>query len=126
MVLNMSIISNGVIYVIMICAVIGCLASIFKPDGELGNQFIEGINAIGSIFLPVAGIMAALPILSGILTQVIGPLFSLLGADPAIGVTTILAADMGGYQLAHSIAQTKGSMDHCNNDRIHGWSNNCL
>lgn len=103
----MSIISNGVIYVIMICAVIGCLASIFKPDSELGNQFIEGINAIGSIFLPVAGIMAALPILSGILTQVIGPLFSLLGADPAIGVTTILAADMGGYQLAHSIAQTK-------------------
>ncbi len=105
----MQIISDGVIYIIMFCAVLGCIASIFKPDSELGDQFMEGINAIGSIFLPVAGIMASLPILTVVITNVIAPLFSVVGADPSIAATTFLAVDMGGYHLAESLAQTKES-----------------
>lgn len=93
----------------MFCAVLGCIASIFKPDSELGDQFMEGINAIGSIFLPVAGIMASLPILTVVITNVIAPLFSVVGADPSIAATTFLAVDMGGYHLAESLAQTKES-----------------
>lgn len=105
----MEIISNGVTYIIMACAVAGCIASIFKPDSELGEQFMEGINSIGSIFLPVAGIMASLPILTVIITKFIAPLFSVIGADPSIAATTLLAVDMGGYQLAETLAQTKES-----------------
>lgn len=41
----------------MACAIIGCIASIINDESELGNQFLEGINSIGPIFLPVAGIM---------------------------------------------------------------------
>lgn len=105
----MQIISDIVIYIIMFCAALGCIASVVKPESELGNQFMEGINAIGSIFLPVAGIMASLPILTSIITSVIGPVFSAIGADPSIAATTFLAVDMGGYQLAESLAQTKES-----------------
>lgn len=103
----MQIISDIVVYIIMACAVVGCLASIFKPESELGNQFMEGINSIGSIFLPVAGIMASLPILSTLISKFIAPLFSVFGADPAIAATTFLAVDMGGYQLAEALAQSK-------------------
>ena len=103
----MQIISDVVLYIIMACAVVGCLASIFKPESELGNQFMEGINSIGSIFLPVAGIMASLPILSTLISKFIAPLFSVFGADPAIAATTFLAVDMGGYQLAEALAQSK-------------------
>lgn len=103
----MIIVSKVIIYIIMACAAAGCIASIVKPESELGQQFMEGINAIGSIFLPVAGIMASLPILSKLVTVGIGPVFKLFGADPAIAATTLLAVDMGGYQLAESLAQTK-------------------
>lgn len=105
----MKIISDVVVYIIMFFAVWGCLASIFKPESEMGNQFLEGINAIGSIFLPVAGIMASLPILISLITNFISPVFAFFGADPAIAATTFLAVDMGGYQLAESLAVTKES-----------------
>ena len=98
-----------VVFIIMACAVIGCIASIFKEESELGNQFLEGINSIGAIFLPVAGIMASAPYLTVFVSKIFGPLFSLVGADPAMAATTFIAVDMGGYQLAEALAQTKES-----------------
>ena len=93
----------------MACAVAGCIASIVKEDSELGNQFLEGINSIGSIFLPVAGIMASAPYLTQFVSKVFGPLYGLVGADQAMAATTFIAVDMGGYQLAEALAQTKES-----------------
>lgn len=98
-----------VIWIIMACAVAGCIASIVKDGCELGNQFLEGINAIGAIFLPVGGIMAAAPYLTAFVKSVFGPLFALVGADPAMAATTFIAVDMGGYQLADALAATKES-----------------
>lgn len=105
----MELFGNIVIYIIMACAVVGCIASIVKEESELGNQFLEGINSIGSIFLPVAGIMAAAPYLTWFVSKVFGPLFGLVGADQAMAATTFIAVDMGGYQLAEALAQTKES-----------------
>ncbi|MCD6400759.1 MAG: ethanolamine utilization protein EutH, partial [Anaerolineales bacterium] len=59
------------------------------------------------IFIPVAGIMAAIPYLSSFITVVFGPMFAAVGADPAIAATTFIAVDMGGYQLAEALAQSK-------------------
>lgn len=98
-----------VIWIIMACAIAGCLASIIKDGCELGNQFLDGINAIGAIFLPVGGIMAAAPYLTAFVKSVFGPLFALVGADPAMAATTFIAVDMGGYQLADALAATKES-----------------
>lgn len=105
----MAIFGKVVVYIIMACAIIGAVASIVKKDSELGEQFLEGINSIGPIFLPVAGIMAAIPFLSQFVSSVFGPLFHAIGADPSMAATTVIAVDMGGYQLAQSLAATKES-----------------
>lgn len=105
----MEIIGTAVVYIIMACALAGCLASVFKPESELGKEFVAGIDSIGPIFLPVAGIMAAAPYLTAFVSNVFGPLYGLVGADPAMAATTFIAVDMGGYQLAEALAETKES-----------------
>lgn len=96
-----------VIYIIMACAVIGAFAAIRNSDEGLGKQFMEGLHAIGHIFVPAAGIMASIPFLSWFIDKVAGPFFAAIGADPAIAATAILATDMGGYQLAQVLKETQ-------------------
>jgi ethanolamine transporter len=103
----MEIIGTVVVYVIMACALVGALASVARPESELGQQFVEGIDSIGPIFLPVAGIMASAPYLTAFVSSVFGPAYAALGADPAMAATTFIAVDMGGYQLADALAQTR-------------------
>ena len=97
-------IGTFVIYLIMICAILGAVASIFAPESPLGKEFNAGLHAIGYIFIPVAGIMAAIPYLSAFIKTVIGPLFLAMKIDPAMAATSIIAVDMGGYQLAKALA----------------------
>src|SRR5690554_4222025 len=96
-----------VIYIIMACAVAGAIASVRDPESGLGKEFVEGLYAIGPIFIPVAGIMASIPYLSEFIRIVASPLFAGIGADPAIAATTLIAVDMGGYQLADTLAGTR-------------------
>jgi ethanolamine transporter len=103
----MELIGTVVIYIIMACAVAGAFAYIRDPEGGLGREFREGLHAIGPIFIPVAGIMASISYLSLFISGGVGPLFTLVGADPAIAATTIIAIDMGGYQLADALAQSR-------------------
>lgn len=98
-----------IIYIIMACAVAGAFAYLKDEEHGLGKEFIEGLNSIGPIFVPVAGIMAASPYLSAFIKAVFGPIFSAVGADPAIAATTFIAVDMGGYQLAEALALSKES-----------------
>lgn len=105
----MEMIGTVVVYIIMACAIAGAFASAIKPECELGRQFVAGIDSIGPIFLPVAGIMASAPYLTAFVETVFGPAYSALGADPAMAATTFIAVDMGGYQLADVLAQTRES-----------------
>ena len=105
----MELFGDIVVYIIMACAVAGAIASIISDESELGAQFLEGLNSIGAIFLPVAGIMARAPFLTKVVSNVFGPAFSLVGADPAMAATTFIAVDMGGYHLADALAQTRES-----------------
>ncbi len=105
----MEMIGTVVVYIIMACAIAGAIASAIKPESELGQQFVAGIDSIGPIFLPVAGIMASAPYLTAFVETVFGPAYSALGADPAMAATTFIAVDMGGYQLADALAQTRES-----------------
>ncbi|MHC5234351.1 ethanolamine utilization protein EutH [Brucella sp. LJL56] len=99
-------IGTFVIYIIMMCAIAGAVASIFNNETGLGKEFVAGLHSIGPIFIPVAGIMASIPYLSQFISSLVGPLHTILGADPAIAATTVIAADMGGYQLAKALAQS--------------------
>ena len=105
----MALVGQIIIYILMACSLAGCLAYIRNNQSELGQQFLEGIYAIGPIFIPVAGVMASAPYLAAIIKTVFGPAYSLVGADPALAATTIIAMDMGGYQLADVIASTRES-----------------
>ncbi|MFG6114786.1 ethanolamine utilization protein EutH [Halobacillus sp. MO56] len=102
----MVLVGNIVIYIIMACAVAGAIASIKNSEEGLGGQFMEGIHTVGHIFVPAAGVMASIPYLSAFIDKVFGPLFEKIGADPAIAATTILASDMGGYQLAEALQES--------------------
>ncbi|MCM3079963.1 ethanolamine utilization protein EutH [Brevibacillus invocatus] len=96
-------IGSVIIYIIMICAVIGAIAAIRNSDTGLGKEFMEGLHSTGYIFVPAAGIMASLPYISWFVEKAVSPLFHQIGADPAIAATAILASDMGGYQLANML-----------------------
>jgi ethanolamine transporter len=96
-----------VITVVMACAVAGAVASLFDSEKGLGKEFLDGLYAIGYIFVPVAGVMASIPYLSTFVREVVGPAFEWIGADPAMAATSVIAVDMGGYQLAGRLADTK-------------------
>jgi ethanolamine transporter len=102
----MILVGKAIIYVIMACALAGCLASVFRRESELGKQFLLGVETLGTLFIPVAGVMASMPFLKVFIVRCFGPLFSLLGADPAMAATTFIASDMGGYQLASAVAKS--------------------
>jgi len=103
----MEMVGKIVIYIIMTCAVIGAIAAIRNSEEGLGAQFMEGLHSVGHIFVPAAGIMASIPFLSWFIDKVFGPVFSMIGADPAVAATSILATDMGGYQLAEVLKETQ-------------------
>jgi ethanolamine transporter len=105
----MSIIGTVVILVVMACAAAGAVASLRDSEEGLGREFLEGLRAIGYIFVPVAGIMASIPYLLYLVRAVVRPVFAALGADPAMAVTSVIAVDMGGYQLARPLAGTTES-----------------
>ena len=61
---------------------------------------------MGSLALSMIGIICLAPVLAGLLRPVVVPLYSFLGADPAMFAGTILANDMGGAPLAKELALT--------------------
>ena len=78
-------------------------------DSALGSYI--GILDISPSFLLVtviamamAGVVAAAPVLALILRPIIGPIYTLVGADVSMFATTLLACDMGGYPLAMQLA----------------------
>lgn len=68
-----------------------------------GDKFEEGFRLLGPTALSMAGMICLAPVLAGALERVIVPLYRLIGADPAM-FGSILAIDMGGYQLARELA----------------------
>ena len=89
-----------IIWIMAVFAVLGAIDRILGNRFGLGKQFEEGILAMGSLALAMLGIIAAAPILSTLLKPIVVPVFSFLGADPAMFAGTILACDMGGGALA--------------------------
>ncbi|OMB99057.1 ethanolamine utilization protein EutH [Mycobacterium sp. NS-7484] len=105
----MATLGNIVIYLMMAFVVIGACALAFRGDRGIGREFKEGIYALGPLFVPVAGIMAGLPYLAWFVEHVLGKIYAPFGADAAMAATTLIASDMGGYQLAKATADSTGA-----------------
>ena len=92
------------IVIMAIFAGIGAIDRIFGNKLGLGQEFENGILAMGSLALAMVGIISLAPVLADLLRPVVVPVFSFLGADPAMFAGTILASDMGGGALAQQLS----------------------
>ena len=88
------------IAVMALFALAGALDRILGNRWGLGKEFEEGILAMGSLALAMVGIVCLAPVLAALLRPVVVPVYTFLGADPAMFAGTILACDMGGGSLA--------------------------
>lgn len=86
-------------------AVVGGLDRMLGNRLGLGKRFEDGFLLMGSTALSMVGILCLVPLLSGFLEQIAGPLCRRAGIDPAM-LAGILAIDMGGYQMAVNLAES--------------------
>ena len=91
------------ISIMAVFAVLGALDRIFGNRIGLGQEFENGILAMGSLAVAMIGIICLAPVLANLLKPVIVPVFNFLGADGAMFAGTILACDMGGGALAKEL-----------------------
>ncbi|HCI63755.1 MAG TPA: ethanolamine utilization protein EutH, partial [Clostridiales bacterium] len=84
-------------------AVLGAIDRIFGNRWGLGKEFEAGILAMGSLALAMVGIVCLAPVLAAVLKPVVVPIYTFLGADPAMFAGTLLACDMGGGALARQL-----------------------
>ena len=94
-----------ILWIMGIFAVLGAADRIFGNRWGLGKEFEEGILAMGSLALAMVGIVSLAPVLANLLKPVIVPVYTFLGADPAMFAGTILACDMGGGALAVAMTE---------------------
>lgn len=95
-----------VIYIMAGFALVGALDRILGNRLGLGKEFEEGIGAMGALALAMLGIISLAPVLARLLEPVVVPVFSFLGADPAMFAGALLACDMGGGPLAMEMANS--------------------
>ncbi len=95
-----------IIWLMAIGILLGAIDRIIGNKFGLGEQFEEGFNAMGPLALGMVGIVTLAPVIAKVLGPIIIPVFSLMGADPAM-FAMILANDMGGYPLAMELAQNE-------------------
>ncbi len=87
--------------------VIGALDKILGNRFGYGKKFEEGFMTMGPLAISMLGAVSLAPVIAEVLKPVIVPIYTFLGADPAVFPPTLLANDMGGYSLAIKLAQTK-------------------
>ncbi len=88
-------------------ALLGALDRIFGNRFGLGQEFENGIQAMGPLAMAMLGIISLAPVLAAVLKPVVVPVFGFLGADPAMFAGTILACDMGGGSLAQELSSDR-------------------
>lgn len=97
--------STVVVGIMTLFALIGIIDSLFlKNKLGLGEEFNRGIEMIGPLCLAIVGIIALVPEMQWVIEHTLTPVYRSLGLDPSMAVTSILAIDMGGFQLAESVA----------------------
>lgn len=100
-------INSVIMMIMMIFMLVGAVDKIMGNKFGYGEEFEAGFNAIGPLALSMAGVVAAAPVLAQVLGPIITPIYTIVGADPAMFATTLLACDMGGYPLAMELAENE-------------------
>jgi ethanolamine transporter len=99
-------IDRVIIFIMLIFMVVGIIDKlVLKGKYGYGEQFEEGIKAMGTLAIAMVGIMCLAPVLGKLLAAPVGAIFRIVGADPAMFAGSILAIDMGGYPLARTMTE---------------------
>lgn len=96
--------SSIILYCLAFGALLGGIDHILGNRFGFGQRFEEAFRLLGPIALSMAGILCLAPLLSQLLGKLIVPLFSAVKLDPGM-FGSILAIDMGGYQMSMELAQ---------------------
>ncbi|MCK6208482.1 ethanolamine utilization protein EutH [Bacillus infantis] len=100
-------INELIIYIVIGFLCLGAIDSLLGNKWGIGKGFTDGFMTMGSLTLAMVGIISLAPVLASMLTPIVAPVYSLVGADPASFANTLLALDMGGYSLATKMSQSK-------------------
>lgn len=84
-------INEIIIYIMVLFMVIGAIDKCLGNKFGYGEKFEEGIMAMGALALAMVGVISLAPVLAKILRPIISPAYTMLGADPAMFATTLLA-----------------------------------
>lgn len=96
---------NRVLMAVMAAgAVVGGIDRILGNRWGYGRKFEEGFQFLGSTALSMAGMICLAPVLADILGKIVIPFYRIIGVDPGM-FGSLLAIDMGGYQLSKELAQ---------------------
>ena len=98
-------------FIIALFLLVSGLDYIFGNKLGLGNQFKKGVEACGSLALNMIGIYILAPLLTEGLMALILPVTNVLKVDPSLVPASLLAVDMGGYQLAQNLALNQQMAD---------------
>lgn len=99
-------INDIILYIMVGFMILGAVDRIIGNKFGLGEKFEEGILAMGALAVAMVGVISLAPVLAKWLSPIVVPIYTALGADPAMFATTLLANDMGGYPLAMNLALT--------------------
>lgn len=95
------IIINIMVVFMVLAALDRCIGCRFG----LGGKLDEALATMGPMCIPMVGMILLAPSIGDLLEPLVSPIFTAMGADPAIFAGAILACDMGGYPLALRMAQ---------------------
>lgn len=94
-----------VLMIIMaVCAVLGGIDHLLNNKFGLGKHFLEGVELLAPLCLSMAGMIVLAPTVADLLAGILTPLYNLVSMDPGT-FGSVLAIDMGGYQLCGGLAQ---------------------
>lgn len=95
---------NQILMAIMAAGVIlGGMDRLLGNRFGYGEKFEEGFRLLGPTALSMAGMICLAPVLANVLGKAIIPFYQAIGVDPSM-FGSVLAIDMGGYQLAKELA----------------------
>ncbi len=75
--------------------VLGALDRLFGNKTGMGAEFERAFGLMGPTSLTVVGLICLAPVMAPLLLKVVGPIFGLIGADPAMLPGVLLSCDVG-------------------------------
>ncbi|GAB6169182.1 ethanolamine utilization protein EutH [Clostridium carnis] len=96
-----------VLYTVGVFFIFGVLDYILGNKFKLGEYFEEGIKSMGALGLSMIGILSITPLISDFILKYFVPFTIKVGIDPSIISSSFIAIDMGAFNIANNISQSK-------------------